>query len=114
MNYVFLFANIILMVTGQFLFKIGLQRIGGVSLATLWKAALQPYVLLGLFLFGVATGIWFIVLSRINLSIAYPMQSLAYVLTLLITWGIFGEPVPTIRWLGVLVILVGVTLVAWK
>ncbi|MFC4769329.1 EamA family transporter [Effusibacillus consociatus] len=114
MNYVFLLSNIVLLVAGQVFFKIGLDRIGGVSVSNLWKAALQPYVILGLFLYVAATGLWFIVLSRMSLSVAYPLQSLAYVLGVLIAWSLFGEMVPPIRWIGVLVILVGVALVAWE
>lgn len=114
MNYVFLLANILLLVAGQVFFKLGLERIGGVTVANLWKAALSPYIGLGLFLYILATGLWFVVLSRMNLSVAYPLQSLAYVFGVVVAWGMFQEPVPAIRWVGVLVILAGVTLVAWE
>lgn len=114
MNYVFLFANILMLVAGQVFFKIGLQNIGGVSLQTMWKAALSPYIWAGLFLYVMATGVWFVVLSRMNLSVAYPLQSLAYVFGMVIAWGIFQETVPTIRWVGALVILIGVVMIAWE
>lgn len=114
MNYFYLFANILLLVIGQVLFKIGLERVGGVSLSNIWKAALSPSIWLGLLLYVAATGLWFVVLSRMSLSLAYPLQSLAYVLGVLAAWGIFGESIPSIRWVGVLVILLGVTLVAWE
>jgi drug/metabolite transporter (DMT)-like permease len=114
MNYLFLFGNILLLVAGQILFKIGLQQIGGVSVSNLWKTAFSLPIWLGLLLYVIATGLWFIVLSRMNLSLAYPLQSLAYVLGVAAAWGIFGEPIPTVRWIGVLVILAGVTLVAWE
>lgn len=114
MNYLFLFGNILLLVAGQILFKIGLEQTGGVCVSNLWKIAFSLPIWLGLLLYVIATGLWFIVLSRMSLSLAYPLQSLAYVLGVFAAWGIFGESIPAIRWIGVLVILAGVTLVAWE
>ncbi|MDI3328376.1 MAG: EamA family transporter [Alicyclobacillaceae bacterium] len=114
MNYVYVLVNILLMVAGQACFKIGVERMGGVTMSNLWKAAFQPYIVLGLFLYVVSTGLWLFILSRLDLSIAYPLQSLAYVFGVVMAWGLFGEAVPPIRWVGVVVILIGVTLVARK
>ncbi|WP_200760910.1 DMT family transporter [Effusibacillus dendaii] len=114
MNYLYLFINIVLLVLGQVFFKIGLERIGGVSLNNLWKAAASPAILIGLLLYVATTGLWFVILSRMPFSIAYPLQSLAYALGVAIAVFYFGETVPLIRWIGVFVILVGVILVAWE
>jgi drug/metabolite transporter (DMT)-like permease len=54
-----------------------------------------------------------IVLSRVNLSFAYPMIALTYVLVPLAAWLFLNEPaIPPIRWVGMCVIIVGVVLVA--
>jgi len=53
-----------------------------------------------------------IVLSKVELSIAYPMLSMGYVFVLLASWILFSEPVTMIRWLGVMVIMAGVTLIS--
>ncbi|MCU6709632.1 hypothetical protein M6D81_13075 [Paenibacillus sp. J5C_2022] len=44
-------------------------------------------------LYGTATVLWFVVLSRLPLSIAYPLQSVAYVLAMLVDGPVFGETV---------------------
>lgn len=114
MSYLYLLLNILFLVIGQLLFKLGLDKIGGISLLTAWRAALQPYIVLGLFLYVIATLLWFIVLSRLPLSTAYPMQSLAYVLGLLVAWQIFNEPISIAKWVGVVIICIGVAIVSYN
>lgn len=114
MSYIYLVLNIVFLVIGQLLFKLGLDKIGGITLSTAWRAALQPYILSGLLLYVIATLLWFIVLSRLPLSTAYPMQSLAYVFGLLMAWQIFNEPISITKWVGVVVICIGVAIVSYK
>lgn len=52
---------------------------------------------------------WMIVLSRMDLSVAYPLLSINYVLILLGARYLFGEEIPMRRWVGVLFILVGIS-----
>ncbi|MGZ9586582.1 EamA family transporter [Paenibacillus marinisediminis] len=109
LSYGLLFSNIILLVIGQILFKIGLQQSGGLQ----WvKLALSPAIWVGLMLYGVATIVWFIVLSRLPLGVAYPMQSLAYVLAMFAAVWLFGEELTLTKVAGVVVILFGVYLIA--
>ena len=111
-SYIYLFGNILLLIVGQVLFKIGLNNIGGISLLNIWRIIFSPYIIIGLFLYVVATGLWFIVLSKMPLSIAYPSQSMAYVFGIVLAWLIFGETITATRWVGVGVICVGVWLIS--
>lgn len=111
MVYLLILLNVLLLVAGQVFFKMGLEQTGGFHLSNWLQVFLSPWILLGLFLYVVATGLWFVVLSKVNLSIAYPLQSLSYVLGVLAAWLIFHEPVSLIRWVGVAVIMVGVVLI---
>ncbi|WP_442602021.1 EamA family transporter [Paenibacillus sp. KN14-4R] len=109
LSYGLLSSNIILLVIGQILFKIGLQQSGGLQ----WvKLILSPAIWSGLMLYGIATIVWFIVLSRLPLSVAYPMQSLAYVLAMFPAVWLFGEELTLTKVAGVIVILFGVYLIA--
>jgi drug/metabolite transporter (DMT)-like permease len=56
--------------------------------------------------------IWFYVLTKVDLSIAYPFLALSYVLVLLFSWLILGESISALRIVGVSVISCGVILVA--
>ncbi|MBU7008107.1 EamA family transporter [Phosphitispora fastidiosa] len=106
--------NVVLLTSGQILWKIGLTREGGLSLDNMLRVALSPFILAGLALYVVATVVWFVVLSRAELSYAYPMQSMAYIIGVVAAWLLFKETIPTIRWIGVLVIIAGVVLVSYS
>lgn len=108
-SYVMLLGNILLLVTGQVLFKIGLTRSGGL----VWNKLIQsPMILGGIGLYGLATILWFAVLTRLPLSVAYPMQAFAYVLALIPAYFLFGESISATKLAGVAVILFGVYLLA--
>ncbi|MCR8845573.1 EamA family transporter [Paenibacillus sp. SC116] len=108
-NYIILFANIILLVTGQILFKLGIEKAGGL----VWNKIITSwYVIGGLSLYGIATILWFVVLSRLPLSVAYPLQSISYILGIAAAFFIFSEPVSATKWVGAGVILIGVYLIA--
>jgi len=106
--------NVLLLTSGQVLWKKGLIQAGGISLQNAWQVIFSPLILVGLALYVIATVIWFIVLSRADLSYVYPMQSIAYVIGVLAAWLIFSEVIPPTRWIGVLVIITGVALVSYK
>lgn len=114
MAYIILFLNILLLVSGQLLWKAGLNKLdttkGDSWLSLLWS----PYIWSGLVLYGIATLLWFYVLKKLPLSLAYPLQSLAYVIAMIAAVIIFHETVPTQRWIGAAIILIGVAVLAWK
>lgn len=104
-------------VAGQTMIKIGVSQ-PGASEASLGLLSLvnmivrSPQVLLGLVLYGVGALAWIAVLSRIDLSVAYPFLALNFVLVTVSSQFLLGESVPGMRWLGVLVICGGILLVA--
>jgi drug/metabolite transporter (DMT)-like permease len=112
--YVVLLLNILLLVAGQTAWKIGLDRSGGLRLENLLSVLFSPLILLGILIYGIATLLWLYVLSRLPISLAYPLQSIAYVLALLIAFLFFKEIVPPNRWIGAGIILVGITVLSLK
>lgn len=111
-SYFLLLLNIIMLVSGQAFFKLGLEKMGGVNLSNAWKALFSPTIIVGLALYVVATLIWFVVLSRLPLSVAYPIQSLAYVLGIFLAIAMFHESVSPMKWIGAIIIVFGVVLIA--
>ena len=110
--------DVILNVTGQLSLKYGMSRIGNftISLPTLppvfLKAATNVYVLFGLLCYGLGFMVWLIVLSKAEVSYAYPLISLGYVFTALLARALFGEAVGATRMVGILVTCLGVFLIA--
>jgi len=112
-------AAVLMGVSGQLCLKSGMAQIGTVEATRVGDAirlALRvfstPLILAGLAFYGLGTIFWLLVLSRLDLSLAYPMLALTYVLIPLSARLILGEQVPGLRWVGVGIIMVGVMIVA--
>lgn len=115
-NLALILANTLILVSGQFLWKLGMQKNPGSfeSLSGILRLFLSPYVLTGLFMYGAATVLWFYILSKVPLSLAYPVQSIAYILAVFGAYFIFREPLSAAKIGGCVLILAGVTLIGWK
>lgn len=108
MIYLLLILNILLLVCGQTLWKIGLKnKTLAFTFDSIINLIFNPYILCGVLLYGVATLIWLYILSNSDLSLVYPLQSLCYVLALFVSIFILNESVPTNRWIGVGFIILG-------
>lgn len=108
-----IFTNIILLVVGQTLWKLGLGQIEfSFTFAGVFKAIFNPLVFSGLCVYVVATIIWFYVLSKTEISTAYPLQSLCYVLAAVVGIYIFKENVSIIKWIGLAMISAGAFLIS--
>jgi len=106
-------------VVGQISLKMGMERLGSLDLSgpanitqTAFYVFTAPLVLLGLGFYGLGAVVWLAVLSRLDVSLAYPLLALNFVLVPLLAWLILGEQVPSGRWFGVAIVLVGVTIIS--
>lgn len=116
-DFLLLICNVLFTVSGQLLLKQGMIRVGRVDdvnrvFHKLMQAFTNPFVVAGIATYGFTTMIWLVILSRVKLSVAYPIISLGYVMSILFSWLLFKESVPKIRVIGAAVICVGVYLVA--
>lgn len=111
-------VNILFNVTGQLLLKHGMNRLGNFRIApdalisVFVRAFLSPYILLGLGCYVTGFLIWLIVLAKAEISYAYPLISLGYVLTAVMGWWLLGEHVTWLRMAGILVTCLGVFLIS--
>lgn len=112
-----LFIGIMLGAVGQLLLKHGMTRHGRVSIKLkslikdMFNLYFHRYIMLGGSLFIVSLGLWTIVLSKLDLSYAYPLVSANFVIVSLLSKAFFKEQIPKYRWLSIFVILIGVVLV---
>ena len=74
--------------------------------------AIEPHILGGLACYAVSVVVWIIALSRVPVSIAYPMLSIGYVVNALAAWQLLGETPSPLRLAGIGVIVAGVFMVA--
>lgn len=113
MGNVFLLVSIGLNVLGQTVLKSGVDKLGALSFefSSILKAFTSFYVLGGLFLYFVSSIFWILALSQKELSYAYPMLSIGYIVIILVSWFLLGENISLIRVIGVIFISVGIFLV---
>lgn len=110
--------GVLLNAVAQLLLKAGTNAIGafefsGANIVPVgWKITTSPYILSGIGCYVVSVVVWILALSRVEVSIAYPMLSVGYVLNAVAAWYLFGEAVTPMRLLGIGVIILGVFIVA--
>ena len=91
-NFFLIFCNVILSVIGQLLLKQGMNQVGKIEghlseiVTRVLHALSNPFVIGGISVYGSTTLIWLVILSRVKLSVAYPMISLGYIFTILFSY----------------------------
>jgi multidrug transporter EmrE-like cation transporter len=115
----FIITGVLLNAVAQVLLKAGTNALGGAIHLTMsnWfetfiKVATQLPILGGLACYALSLVVWIMGLSRTDVTIAYPMLSLGYVVAALGAWLFLGEAVSPQRLLAIAVIMVGVVLLA--
>jgi drug/metabolite transporter (DMT)-like permease len=66
----------------------------------------------GLILYALSALCWLWVLSRVQLSYAYPVLSLSFPIVVGLSAILFSEAISPLRWIGVVTIVIGVSLIA--
>jgi multidrug transporter EmrE-like cation transporter len=72
----------------------------------------NPWFILGMSCYAVSIGVWLIVLSKTEVSAAYPLLSIGYVITAIVGALFLGEHVTLARIAGIGLICGGLTLIA--
>jgi multidrug transporter EmrE-like cation transporter len=111
-------VSVSLSALAQISFKLGVTGaahqavpVGGAA-AGLMGALFTPGVMVGLALYGFGTLLWLTALARVDVSQAYPFVGLGFVLTAILGYLIFGDPLTPQRIAGILVVMGGIWLVA--
>jgi multidrug transporter EmrE-like cation transporter len=111
-------VGVLLNAAAQLLIKAGTRVLGvidvqaGALAGSAVSVATQPFVLAGLACYVFSVGIWIAALSRVEVSVAYPMLSLGYIVNMIAAWALFGEALTPAKVAGTLIILVGVVVLA--
>ena len=85
---------------------------GGTVIGTILRVVFNPFVFIGLCTFVVSMASHLLVLSKVELSYAYPFLSLAYVVVAIYAYFIFNEDVGMLRLAGIGLICLGTVLIA--
>ncbi len=113
-----IFVGVMLNVAAQLLIKGGTNSIGyfefsrenilpiGLRLAT------EPHIVGALFCYALSVVIWILALSRVQVSIAYPLLSMGYVVNAVAAWWFFNEAFNPTKVVGIGVIILGVIIIS--
>jgi len=111
-------AGVLLNAAAQLLLKAGTNAVGLFEFSAQnlvpvgMKLGLEPHILGGVACYVVSLVVWIMGLSRVPVSIAYPMLSIGYVVNALAAWYLFGESLTAQKLVGIAFIVAGVFLVA--
>jgi drug/metabolite transporter (DMT)-like permease len=113
-----IFTGVMLNAAAQILMKAGTNAIGhfefsaenilpiGLKLATEW------HIVVALCCYALSVVIWILALSRVPVSIAFPMLSMAYVVNAIAAWYLLGEAFSPTKLVGMGVIILGVIIIS--
>ena len=113
-----IFTGVMLNAAAQILMKAGTNRIGYFEFAMEnilpigWKLATEWHIVGALFCYALSVVIWILALSRVPVSIAFPMLSMAYVVNAVAAWYLLGAAFNPTKLVGMGVIILGVIIIS--
>lgn len=116
--FVLILTGVLLNASAQLLLKAGTNAVGHFEfhlenvIPIGMKIAFQPYIITGMVCYAISLVVWIMALSRVPVSVAYPMLSIGYVINAVIAYYWFGEPLAMQKMIGIGFIVAGVVLVA--
>jgi multidrug transporter EmrE-like cation transporter len=111
-------TGVVLNALAQFLLKMATNKVGvievssALSLSALSALFLQWPMVLGLLCYGFSLLIWLMALSRVDVTLAYPMLAIGYVINAVAAQYFLQEVVSLQRWIAIGIIILGVALLA--
>ena len=101
---------------GQLFLKSGANIIGPITtnsnITTTIIASINMHIMLGLLCYVLSISAWIVALTRVDVSVAYPMLSLGYVIVTIAAWFLFNEPISAIKVLALSIIIFGIILLS--
>lgn len=117
-SFTLIMIGVLLNAAAQLLLKAGTNSVGAFAfsreniLPVGWQLATEPHIIAGMSCYVISVVVWVLALSRVEVSIAYPMVSIGYLLNAIAAWYLFGEAVSMTRLVGIGVIILGVFIVS--
>lgn len=116
---ILIFLSIGLAACGQLSMKAGMNKVGEIKAADFsepfklaGRVLKSVWAVIGVVLYAVSAVFWLIVLSRVDLSVAYPLVAASYVVVVFYSWLVFNESVRWFSWIGLGLIVIGVVITA--
>ena len=118
LSFALILTGVMLNAAAQILMKAGTNAIGYFEFSASnilpigWKLATEWHIIAALFCYALSVVIWILALSRVPVSIAFPMLSMAYIVNAIAAWWLLGEAFNPAKLIGMGVIIVGVIILS--
>ena len=119
-NIILILSSVALNALAQLFIRQGMLKIGSVSLKLeqLWNMCISffsnLYLWGGMLCYGVSIILWMVVLSKVNVSLAYPFLSVGYIITAVMAYFFLNEPLTLQKCIGIAVICLGVIILTYS
>jgi len=113
MPWIFVFLTVAFTVYGQIVVKWQVGQMGELpdglmdKVIFVFSQYLNPWIMSGLASAFLASACWIVAMTRLDLSVAYPFMSLAFVIVLFLSAVFFSEALSINKAIGTVIILVG-------
>jgi drug/metabolite transporter (DMT)-like permease len=117
-SFCLIFTGVMLNAAAQILMKAGTNAVGHFEFSAAnilpigWRLATEWHIVAALFCYALSVVIWILALSRVPVSIAFPMLSMAYVVNAVAAWYLLGEAFNPTKLVGMGVIILGVIIIS--
>ena len=117
-TFAMLLTGVLLNAAAQLLLKAGTNAVGRFEFAAAnivpigARLATEPHIMGGMVCYVLSLVVWIVGLSRVPVSVAYPMLSIGYAVNVLAAWWLFGESITPMKIAGIGLIIIGVWLIA--
>ena len=109
-------TSVLLNCMAQLCMKKGMMGVGEITaqgfISAIHNMIISGYLWLSLICYAVSILLWMVVLSKVDVSYAYPFLSIGYILSAVVGYYFFGEAVTPIRIIGIIVICIGVVFIS--
>ena len=118
-NLIFIVSSVLLNALAQILLKAGMKNFNNIDLKnnlihTFISISLNPYIIFGFIAYGISIILWLWVLSKVDVSLAYPFQALGYIVVTILAWLIFQENINLTRIIALIFISLGLIILAFS
>lgn len=115
-NIIMILSSVLLNCAAQLCIRKGMIDVGetgvGNMVSNLLPMITNIWLWAAMFCYGISILLWMAVLSKVEVSYAYPFLSIGYVVAAIVGWQFFGESLSLTRIAGILIICVGVVLIS--
>ena len=115
-NILMILGSVLLNAVAQLLIRKGMLCIGAVGVTNfiqnIWAMATNLWLWGAMASYAVSILMWMSVLSKVEVSFAYPFLSIGYIFAAVFGYMLFNEDLSMVRILGIIVICIGVILIS--